>query len=310
MRKLFLLFISILAFHSLSAQDEAVFMQYHVNPVLINPAAAGFDEVHNLFLNARTQWTGFPDAPKTYTVNYNGPVGKSFGVGLGVLSEQAAQLTRLKVQMNFAFRFKVKEFAKLSAGFFTEFQQMRVDNDIMGTSFFQASDQLLMDILDGKGIFDAALGIRGTIKENTYIGLTFNNLVSSRLADIAGGNTEGFFSYYTFNLGHTFELFDLNNVKLEPSILIRQIKDVPFQMDFNLKASFLDDKLIAGLSYRSLGAVGILLGTNLSLSNVNIYDLNLYYSYDLSFQHFQKFNTGSHEITVAFRFKKLQKDHK
>lgn len=305
MRKLFLLFISILAFHFLSAQDEAIFMQYHISPVLINPAAAGFDDSHNLHLNLRAQWTGFPDAPKTYTAYYNGPIGKSFGLGAGLLSETAAQLTRLKAQLNFAFRFNVQETAKLSAGFFTEFQQMTVDNATTDGEFFDPADDLLTEILDGKSIFDAALGVRGTIKDNTYFGITFNNLVRSRLDDIAGTNSSGnrgFFSYYTFNLGHTFELYEYN-VKLEPSILIRQIRDVPFQMDFNLKASFLKDQLIAGVSYRSLSAMGILLGTKLSA-------FRLFYSYDLSFQHFQKFNTGSHEVTVAFKFEKKEKDLK
>lgn len=304
MRKLFILLISFFASHFISAQDEAIFMQYHISPVLINPAAAGFDESHNIHLNMRAQWSGFPDAPKTYTAYYNGPVGKSFGIGAGLLSETAAQLTRLKGQLNFAFKFNVKETMKLATGFFTEFQQMTVDNEITSGTFFDPADDLLTDILDGKSIFDAALGVRGTIKDNTYFGITFNNLVRSRLDDIAGANSgeRGFFSYYTFNAGHTFELLEYN-VKLEPSILIRQIRDVPFQMDFNLKASFLKDQLIAGVSYRSLSAMGILLGTKLS-------SFRLFYSYDISFQNFQKYNTGSHEVTLAFKFEKKEKDLK
>lgn len=305
MRKIFLLLISIFAFQFLSAQDEAIFMQYQVSPILINPAAAGFDDSHNLNLHMRTQWTGFPGAPKTYAAYYNGPVAKSFGLGVGLLSETAAQLTRLKLQANFAFKFKPHEAVKLSAGFFTEYQQMTVDNSTTEGSFYDQADDILLDVLDGKGVFDAALGVRGTIKENTYFGLTFNNLVRSRLDDIAGAGTDaprGFFSYYTFNVGHVFDLYDYN-VKLEPSIMIRQIKDVPLQMDFNLKASFLKDQLIAGVSYRSLSAMGILLGTKLSA-------FRIFYSYDISFLHFQRFNTGSHEVTLAFRFEKKEKDLK
>ena len=121
------------------------------------------------------------------------------------------------------------------------------------------------------------------------------------MSEIAGvGGSESFFSYYTFNLGHRFELTQ-QKVSLEPSILLRQIRNAPFQMDLNLKAGFLDEQLIAGLSYRAgLGAMGILLGTRLT-------NFNLYYSYDVSFQRFQKYNTGSHEITVAFSFKKREK---
>ena len=99
-----------------------------------------------------------------------------------------------------------------------------------------------------------------------------------------------------FHLGHRFEIPDLN-FSLTPSVLIRQIKDTPNQIDLNVKAGFLDDQLIAGLSYRDLRALGILLGTKLS----NFY---LYYSYDLSFQNFQQYNSGSHEVTLAFTFKR------
>jgi type IX secretion system PorP/SprF family membrane protein len=302
MKKLILLLGLVSVLQTLvHAQDEALFMHYNISPILINPAAAGFDETYNLQFNARMQWTGFEDAPKTFAARYNGPLGRTFGLGVGVFSETAAQMSRSKLQLDYAFRYPVNEDWKLAFGFFTEFQQMRIDGDITNSPFYDPADALLEDLLNGKGQFDAALGIYGTFRENTYGGITFNNLVSSRLSEIAGvGGSESFFSYYTFNLGHRFELTQ-QKVSLEPSILLRQIRNAPFQMDLNLKAGFLDEQLIAGLSYRAgLGAMGILLGTRLT-------NFNLYYSYDVSFQRFQKYNTGSHEITVAFTFKKRDK---
>lgn len=302
MKKLILLLGLVSVLQTLvHAQDEALFMHYNISPILINPAAAGFDETYNLQFNARMQWTGFEDAPKTFAARYNGPLGRTFGLGVGVFSETAAQMSRSKLQLDYAFRYPVNEDWKLAFGFFTEFQQMRIDGDITDSPFYDPADALLVDLLNGKGQFDAALGIYGTFRENTYGGLTFNNLVSSRLSEIAGvGTSESFFSYYTFNLGHRFELTQ-QKVSLEPSILLRQIRNAPFQMDLNLKAGFLDEQLIAGLSYRAgLGAMGILLGTRLT-------NFNLYYSYDVSFQRFQKYNTGSHELTVAFSFKKREK---
>jgi type IX secretion system PorP/SprF family membrane protein len=302
MKKLILLLGLVSVLQTLvHAQDEALFMHYNISPILINPAAAGFDETYNLQFNARMQWTGFEDAPKTFAARYNGPLGRTFGLGVGVFSETAAQMSRSKLQLDYAFRYPVNDDWKLAFGFFTEFQQMRIDGDITDSPFYDPADALLEDLLNGKGQFDAALGIYGTFRENTYGGLTFNNLVSSRLSEIAGvGASESFFSYYTFNLGHRFELTQ-QKVSLEPSILLRQIRNAPFQMDLNLKAGFLDEQLIAGLSYRAgLGAMGILLGTRLT-------NFNLYYSYDVSFQRFQKYNTGSHEITVALKFKKRTK---
>ena len=302
MKKLILLLGLVSVLQTLvHAQDEALFMHYNISPILINPAAAGFDETYNLQFNARMQWTGFEDAPKTFAARYNGPLGRTFGLGIGIFSETAAQMSRSKLQLDYAFRYPVNDDWKLAFGFFTEFQQMRIDGDITASPFYDPADALLEDLLNGKGQFDAALGIYGTFRENTYGGITFNNLVSSRLSEIAGvGASESFFSYYTFNLGHRFELTQ-QKVSLEPSILLRQIRNAPFQMDLNLKAGFLDEQLIAGLSYRAgLGAMGILLGTRLT-------NFNLYYSYDVSFQRFQKYNTGSHEITVALAFKKRDK---
>jgi len=297
MKKLFLLIILAASFSAVSAQEEAIFTHYHISPLLINAGAAGFNESYDLQAHARIAWTGFPDAPKNYGALFNGPLGKTFGIGLGIFSEQAAQLNRLKVQLNYAFRFNVSENFKLSAGFSTEFQQMQLNNSVMNSDFFQAGDQLLEEILDGKGVFDASIGVYGTFMENTYGGLSFNNLVRSRLDDIVSTEEkESFFSYYTFLLGHKFEVYDLG-ITFEPSLMVRNLRDTPQQFDINLKAGFLDEQLIAGLSYRSLGAAGLLLGTKLP-------SFHLYYSYDISFQRFQKFSTGTHEVTLALSFKK------
>lgn len=301
MKKVILLISFFFALSALvKAQDEAIFMHYSLNPILVNPASAGMKGSHDVLLNLRTQWAGFVDAPKTYAVNYNGPLGNKFGIGVGLFSEQAAQMNRLKGRLNYSFRFNVQENFKLGVGLFMEWQQMTVDADIMDGNFFQAGDMLLQEILDGRGEFDAGIGMYGTYMENTFGGFTLNNLVKNRLDDIAEvSNDANIFSYYTLLFGHKFQIEDIN-VNLTPSLMLRQIKDTPFQADFNLQASFMDEQLIAGVSYRSLGALGILLGTKLS-------SFSLYYSYDVGFQQFQQYNTGSHEVTVAFSFEKKKK---
>jgi type IX secretion system PorP/SprF family membrane protein len=301
MKKLTLL-ISFLVFTlALSAQYEAVFNHYNLgngSRNLINPAAAGFDGVAQLQFNLRAQWTGFEDAPKTYGALFNTPIGKSFGLGLGVYSEQAAQLQNLRLFLNYAFRFNVGEDWKISAGFSTEFQQMTLNNDVLTGPLLQAGDQLVDDFLAGKGVFDASVGIYGTFRDNTFGGLSINNLVRNRLDDITIGETSSsVLKFYTFAFGHKFDLYDLN-LTLEPSLVIRQVLMGPESMvDINLKAGFLDEQLIAGLSYRGgvANTLAILLGTRLS-------GFNLYYSYDISFNRFQDYSVGSHEVTVAFSF--------
>lgn len=295
MKKLILLTILTAAMVRLSAQDQAIFSHYNINPVLIHPAAAGFNEQYQVLFNARMQWTGFPDAPQTFMAQYNGPLGRSFGVGLGVLTESAAQLQRVRAQLNYAFRFQIQDDWNLAAGFATELHQIRLTNDVASGPFVDLGDRIINANMDGVRFLDASVGIYGTFRENTFGGVSFTNLVRSRLDDIGTDSRESFFNYYVFLLGHRFEVEDLN-FTLEPSMMVRQIRDVPFQMDVNLKAGFLDDQLVAGLSYRSLGSLGVLLGTQVST-------FNIYYSYDVSFQRFQQYNGGAHEVTVALNFK-------
>ena len=281
-----------------TGQNKATFSQYTISPVLINPAAAGFFEQHQVQLHARVQWTGFPGAPKTFGAQYNGPIGKTFSLGAGVFTDRAADLTELRAVLNYAFRFFAGDDVKLAAGFSTEYFQQTLDAGILNNSFNSANpdDEIINKAIDGRRTIDASIGIFGTFFENTYSGLAFTNLVGGRLDDISNSTSsnDSFFGRYTFLVGHRFDISDLG-FSLEPSLMMRQVQNAPFMIDFNIKGGFLEDQLIAGLSYRTLGSLGVMLGTQLS-------NFHLYYTYDTSFQQIQKYNSGTHELTIALHF--------
>ena len=289
MKKILLLLSFFAILQAVYAQDEAIFTHYHITPILINPAAAGFNDTYQVQFNGRAQWTGFPDAPQTVGAMLNGPVGKTFGIGIGVSAENAAQLTRLKGQLNWAFRFNLSEYVKMSAGFSAIYQQFKLNNGF-DMDRLQLGDNVIDDYMNGVSEFDASVGVFGSIREDTRFGLAFSNLIQSRLDDVIESTDQSALQHYTLFLAHRFQIYDLN-FSLEPSLMARNVKDAPSQVDINLKAAFLDEQLITGLSYRSLGALGILLGAKLT-------NFHVYYSYDMSFQRFQKFNSGSHEISI------------
>ncbi|MBC6995598.1 PorP/SprF family type IX secretion system membrane protein [Neolewinella lacunae] len=291
------LVLLLVAFGALRAQDETIFNHYVQNPIILNPAAAGFADEYVVFLNARAQWSGFEDSPKTIAARINGPIGQSFGIGGAIFTESAAQQRRLKGQVDVAFRFGLGEAVRdvqpfqAAFGFFTQFQRLTLDPSILNNPQIEPGDLEIMRLLDGRNQFDAGIGVYGSYLDRVFGGLTINNLVSNRLKNISGSNTnEGL--NFTFLLGQRFKVEELN-VNLTPSIMIRDVQDAPFMMDFNLQAGFLNDQFIAGLSYRYLGAIGLLLGTNLN-------GFQVYYSYDLGFGGFQPYNNGSHEFTVGY----------
>jgi len=298
MKRLLLIILVLGGLQTLRAQDPAIFNHYVVSPILINPSVAGFDEVHVLQANFRNQWTGFPGAPLTYGFNYHGPIGRTLGVGFNVLGENIASITRLRLQLNYAFRTMIGKNVKLAAGFSTEFSNLNLNNAALENPYYEAGDELIDAFNNGESVLDATLGMYATFSEKTYLGLSFPNLIVAKISDIEAGDPEGaFFKYFIFNVGHRFQ-FD-NGFSFDPSIMLRKVKDVPFNLDFNAKVGFLEDRFIAGLSYRTGvgGAVGVLLGTEFD-------KFRLFYSYDLSFQKFQQYNSGAHELTMGVKLGK------
>lgn len=299
------LLLSLLAMcGALKGQDEAIFNHYVQNPIMLNPAAAGFNDEYSVFVNARTQWSGFDGSPKTVAVRGSAPVGESFGIGGGFFTETAAQMRRTKGQVDVAFNFglgkaerDVQPF-RAAFGFFTEFQRVTIDPDIVNGPHFEPGDQELMAFLDGKNQFDAGIGVYGSYKEQVFGGITINNLVSNRLQDISGTrNDEGL--NFTLLLGTRIYNSD-TKVSYTPSLMVRDIEDqgAPFMLDFNLQIGFQDEQFIVQPSYRYLGAVGILFGARPESGGFK--GFRLYYSYDLPFGGLAQYSNGGHEITVGY----------
>jgi hypothetical protein len=103
-------------------------------------------------------------------------------------------------------------------------------------------------------------------------------------------------AYYFFNFGYIFSP-QAADYKLIPSIAIRSVRDVPYQVDLNLQARVLQDRLIAGLTFRpgENGVAAFMIGTQYKKAQV-------LYSYDIGFGSFQQHNAGSHELTLAYAF--------
>ncbi len=316
MKNLLLIICLLLSYQVVSAQDHAIFSHYQVSPILVNPAYAGFDNEAQVIFNARAQWTGFPDAPQTIAANFNTRIGKVFGVGLGVISESAARMTRVGARANFGFAIPLGEQSlnTLSFGFSTELQQQSLGSNTLFESFYELGDNIIEGAVDGKNFFDASFGVFGRFyfnndEDHLFAGVTLTNLAQTRLDQVVTeepSSTASFLEHYLIMAGYRFSPGgDGNSFYIEPSIMLRQIENAPFQTDFNLRAGFGGDILVAGVSYRTIKAIGVMLGTDFGNSNNNDNrnsGLRFFYTFDLSTQEFQRFTSGSHEITLAFGF--------
>ncbi len=280
------------------SQEQAVYSQYQVFPILVNPGYTGFQDQHEFVGNARNTWTGFPGQPTNFTVMYSGPVGDKLALGGGIFSESVGDINTLKLQLNYAFRFRIQK-AKIGLGLSTEFLNRRADPELLNHPLVDPNDDVLESLTDGEQMFDASVGAHVLYDERLFVSVSLPNTVRARLDEVpvAGPRETGsLFEHYIFQLGYIVNMKS-QNYKLIPSLAFRQIRDTPFQVDLNLQGRFLDDKLIAGLTYRpsSEGSVVFLIGSKYK-------QLQLFYSYDVAFSKFQSYNGGSHELSVACTF--------
>lgn len=278
------------------AQEQAIYNQYQLFPILVNPGYTGFDDEHQFLGNARSTWTGFPGRPASFTAMYHGPVGDKLALGGGIFSEKIGDMTTLKLQLNYAFRFRIQK-ARIGIGLSTEFLNRRANPDLLNNNLVDPNDGVLEGLTDGQQIFDASVGTHLLYDERFFLSIALPNTVRARLDDVPideQNSQASLFEHYIFQIGYIVDVKN-QNFKLVPSIAFRQIRDTPFQVDVNLQGRFLEDKLITGLTYRpsNKGSVAFLIGTKYKA-------FQLAYSYDVSFSRFQEYNGGSHELSVAF----------
>ena len=294
MRRILFTGLVVMAAYAVALTQEAgVFTHYHLNPVLLNPGATGFEQQHEFLFNYRNKWAAFDGAPKTFTLLYNGPAGERQGIGGQLLTERIGKLRSFQASASYAYRFSADLF-DFGIGLSTGFNQLRLSS-VSDDPLIDDTDELLNSALDGVTLFDASFGIYGEYDERFYFGLSFPNAIRTRLADISGDIEDMNDEFnYALLLGYRFHI-EKHDFMVEPSIAVKNIRRVPFHVDLNLKLSFLEEQLVGGITY-SIGEesrFGVLIGTRVD-------NMRFFYSYDVGFGDFQNYNNGSHELTINF----------
>ena len=281
------------------AQEQAVYAQYQIHPVLINPGYTGFENKHEIIGNVHSSWTGFSGAPTAYTLLYTAPVGDKLALGGGVFSEKSGNQNVMKLQLNYAFRFQIQK-ARIGLGLSTDFINRNLKSSLLDDPLVQTNDPLVEQSVNGQSIFDATIGTYLMYDDRFFVSLSLPNAIRTRLDDVLVEEDDQqrttLFEHYIFQFGYIANVVS-QNFKIIPSITMRNVRDTPYQVDLNVQGRFLEEKLIAGLTFRpnNSGSMAFLLGSKYQQFQVT-------YSYDVAFSRFQKYNSGSHEISLSYSF--------
>ena len=309
MRKVILFILAIFLTIVAEAQQdlEPHMSHYSFNKSLFNPAFTGVGKAINLNLLYRKQWVNFPGAPVTGLINGSAQITKqNMGIGGTVWYDQlgAPSMKTLNINLLYAYHITLKNEGILSLGLSAGIKQSTVDLSQVNAK--DKDDDVLYGASRSPIIPDFGFGVAYT-KGNFYGGLSASHLNQSKFRYTATQDSKLMRHYY-LTAGYKYDLDPYFSLK--PSMLLRAVDpSIPLQMDVNLLVDY-TGSVWGGLGYRTGDAISFLVGTQLDKLGIGVKEsIKIGYAFEWSVSRVPKFNNGTHEIYLAYEFKKKEKVH-
>lgn len=284
----------------MNAQQLPHYSNYMLNNYAMNPAVGGTNPYFEGVSNNRYQWIGITDAPRTYILTLNGPT-KSLNVGLGGLlfTDIVGPTRRTGFYLSYAYHLKVTENIKLSMGISAGALQFMVDASKI--TLRDQSDQVISTGIQSLITPDFGAGLYAySADKKWYAGASVPQILQNRIRfyEIQSTSLSKLATHFYITGGYRYNLNE--NIRLEPSVMVKFVKPAPVQFDLGLRAVY-REKFWIGSAYRYLDAVSAMLGYTMQQN------LTFAYSYDFTTTNIRKYSTGTHELVIGVKFHKVER---
>lgn len=280
----------------LKGQQLPQYTQYMFNDFVINPAIAGVHDFYQIRTNHRFQWVGLVDPPLTNSIAFYGPhANLDMGYGGYVYNDVTGPTSRTGITGSYAYNIAISGDIRLSMGISASMMQFRIDGTQLNPR--DVSDAALLQIVSTSYLPDAGIGAY-LYADEFYVGLSAAQLLNNNIRIF--DNKNGLNRLKThINLISAYRFQVDQDWVLEPSVMIKGT--APKELSFDLTARAEWKKMVWGaVSYRYHDAIGILVGY--SFEEVFFFG----YAYDISISALRKYNTGTHEIMIGYRFNDIK----
>lgn len=297
--------IIIVAFDVLSAQSEPQHTQYMYNRYLFNPAYAGSNNAIEFSLLHRSQYVGLSSTfIATQAFNFSAPITvASSGIGLNITNDLIGYQRSTGISLNYNYRKKFR-WGNIAIGVGGGIIQTSLDGgklrtpegDYTGTINHQ--DGILPVTMQSGIAPDFSFGIYFN-NEKYFAGAAINHIIftGANIKSTTGSTTKLIYSRnlfftggYAFNVG--------SKLQITPTALIKTDL-IKAQGDLSLNFTIIDN-ILTGISFRgytkrAVDALALVLGCRYK-------GFQIVYSYDANVSYLTKFNSGSHEVSLSYRY--------
>ncbi len=277
------------------AQQYPLFSNYVVNAYGYNPAVIGQNEHIDLRGTYRTQWVGLSGQPQTQIVMVNGRMGKTgFNVGGNFYNDVAGKLKKTGASGIVSYTQKIGDKSNLSLGVSGGYYKVSVLDNIFSQIALD-HDPTILAGQAGMWVPDLSVGLYFRQQDGFFAGISVPQLYQKKLIydpSLKLANPTTIVRHYYGMLGYTIKVNDV--LKLEPSIMGKYAQNVKPQADFSIRGIF-NNLFWVGGSYRTEDAV-------VAMAGIEYPKWYAAYSYDMTTSQLSNVSSGSHEVTVGFRF--------
>ena len=267
------------------AQQDPVYSQYLNNPLLINPAFAGNNNMFNATLQYRTQWAGLDNNPTT--VNFNAHMSmyeNKLGVGLLVSQDQLGDTKNNEMNAVGSYRLPIGKTSTLSFGMQMGF--VRYTNDPSLLRIRDPGDPAFLSMSETKFNTGAGLLLKG---DRFLVGISIPRLIPVSISQ--GGTNIQLYNNTFYGMGAYLVRVN-ENLYLRPSVLLRGTSGTPLSADINASLVFYRF-YTAGLFTRNFKSYGL-------LTQALIKNFRIGYVFELPGSSTSSLNFTSHEIMIGW----------
>ncbi len=278
-----------------NAQQDPLYNSALINPLLENPAMAGFNKYSQCFLHYQKQWLDIEGAPESAMLSVDWPLkDEKSGLAVVVSSDRANILGHVGFMAAYSHDVKINDEQHLRLGLGLKLNHNTIYFDRVKAE--NTSESTLFNYVETATGFNSNFGLSYSYKK-LRAGLSVKNLVNSRLLYRNETDEKNlYFQYipqYYLNLQYTYDITE--DIWVRPEVAARGLQGMPTQIEAGVLATY-QDKYSAGLVFRNKNSFGMLM-------SMLIYErLTVSYSYKAAMGEISGYNGGSHEVTLGYRF--------
>jgi len=276
------------------AQQLPYYTQFKPNNVTLNPGVAGTKRIVDARINYRKQWAGFIDAPVTMGFSANSRiVNGTMGLGLAYFSDKTGATKRSDFSIAYSFHAKFDD-VELSVGaawhqltYFVDGAELHMHIPMDNSIDLFASQKKKMN--------DASAGVY-FYNDRFHLGLSILNLLEPTINYYPESDTVHETKIHM--VPHIYGTVGYNwsghpDWIWENSLQVLYVQANPMMIDYNLRLHY-QQKIFGGISLRLNDAIALHVGTTI------LEKFHISYSYDIVTSHLRSFESGSHEILLAW----------